>query len=63
MKKDIIKRQLLTYKILLRANEILNTSLIILVKMQTFEMLFVILEFLRNYPNSEDKYIRRKCYI
>lgn len=63
MKKDIIKRQLLTYKILLRANEILNTSLIILVKMQTFEMLFVILEFLRNYPNGEDKYIRRKCYI
>lgn len=63
MKKDIIKRQLLTYKILLQANEILNTSLIILVKMQTFEMLFVILEFLRNYPNGEDKYIRRKCYI
>lgn len=63
MKEDIIKRQLLTYKILLQANEILNTSLIILVKMQTFEMLFVILEFLRNYPNGEDKYIRRKCYI
>lgn len=62
MKKDVIKRQLLTYKILLQANEILNTSLIILVKMQTFEMLFVILEFLRNYPNGEDKYIRRRCH-